>query len=370
MTVATVATLICAIHATPPTEWRVSDAPILSIGTAVGEPAYEFGHIGGVLHLGDGRIVVADGSSNELRFFGSDGRFRQAVGRSGEGPGEFKRLGRIWLLPGDTIVAYDNDNHRISLFSADGRFVRSGSVAGAVVGRFMSATDIFPDGSLLARSFLVPRHGTYDLTRRDSVSYYRVLLSGTVVTEFGTFPGTEEFVRAGEGGITVMPRMFGRQAEAVVAAGRLFVGTQDSYHIHSFHADGSSSRPIQQSAAPRPVRRADVTRMRTDWVAQAGSAGARRFRQDLVGAMPIPANMPAHGRLMSDTAGMLWVEDYRLPSESPAWWTVFDTAGRAVARVAVPVGLHVRQIGSDYVLGTTRTALGVELVRLHALDRR
>ena len=60
--------------------WSASDAltlsaaPSLVIGNRVGE-AYEFSRVAGTARLSDGRIVIADGGSLQLRFYDASGSF-------------------------------------------------------------------------------------------------------------------------------------------------------------------------------------------------------------------------------------------------------------------------------------------------------
>ena len=105
-------------------EWEVSPEPIVSIGVAEGEPAYELHRASDAISLGDGRIIVANSGSSELRVFDSAGTFLNAIGRQGGGPGEFR--GTITLFPhsGDSLIAYDNGNGRFSVFAPDGRYAR------------------------------------------------------------------------------------------------------------------------------------------------------------------------------------------------------------------------------------------------------
>ena len=85
--------------------------------------------------------------------------------------------------------------------------------------------------------------------------------------------------------------------------------------------------------------------------------------------MQEPEHFPAHGRLVADALGYLWVQEYRLPGEGDAPWLVFDTEGRLAARVSLPEGLNVFEIGADYVLGEALDELNVEYVQLFALSR-
>ena len=52
-----------------------------------------------------------------------------------------------------------------------------------------------------------------------------------------------------------------------------------------------------------------------------------------------------------------------------AEWLILDQNGEGVATATTPPGLHVLEIGSDYVLGTARDEYDVESVRMHRLAR-
>src|SRR5690625_4203127 len=88
-------------------EWTIDDEPLLEIGVLDGDPAEQFFRVAGTLRLSDGRVVVADGGSGEVRVFDAEGRHLATGGGQGDGPGEFRNLSRLYRLPGDTILAWD-----------------------------------------------------------------------------------------------------------------------------------------------------------------------------------------------------------------------------------------------------------------------
>ena len=77
-------------RARSPVGWVVDTVPEYQVGELDGEEAYLFTTIEGARQLPDGRVVVLDRSSCELRFFGPDGVFLERTGGRGEGPGEFR----------------------------------------------------------------------------------------------------------------------------------------------------------------------------------------------------------------------------------------------------------------------------------------
>jgi len=49
--------------------WRLSETPTVDIGESDDDPNYQLYSVVGALRLADGRIVVANSGSSELRFF-------------------------------------------------------------------------------------------------------------------------------------------------------------------------------------------------------------------------------------------------------------------------------------------------------------
>ena len=77
------------------------------------------------MRTGDGRIVLANRGTYELRWYDVEGRFLWSAGRRGEGPGEFRWLTWATLFEGDSVLAYDSQLRRASIFSPAGEFVRA-----------------------------------------------------------------------------------------------------------------------------------------------------------------------------------------------------------------------------------------------------
>ena len=63
----------------PGREWRLSEKPILDIGGGTGAD-HELGRIAGLTRLSDGRVVVADQSTLQLKFYDPSGRHLTSIG--------------------------------------------------------------------------------------------------------------------------------------------------------------------------------------------------------------------------------------------------------------------------------------------------
>ncbi|HJR36471.1 MAG TPA: hypothetical protein VJ817_16055, partial [Gemmatimonadales bacterium] len=87
--------------------WILDTSSVVDIGSQSADPSQEFSGFVIPVLLSDGRIVVANSGSSELRFFGPDGVWVKSVGRRGGGPGEFEDLGWLDAGAGDTLRTYD-----------------------------------------------------------------------------------------------------------------------------------------------------------------------------------------------------------------------------------------------------------------------
>ena len=112
-------------------EMRVRKGPpatrlieVLSIGSLDGtEDA--FGRIMDAAMDGRGRIFVADDLSHTVKVFGRDGRFIQAVGGEGDGPGELRSPWGVALDAHDSLYVWDSETGRVSVYSPELTFARS-----------------------------------------------------------------------------------------------------------------------------------------------------------------------------------------------------------------------------------------------------
>jgi hypothetical protein len=137
---------------TDETAWRVAAEPAVDIGVLEGPEAYQLFEVRDARRLDDGRVVVANAGTNEIRFFDAQGDHLRTIGRQGSGPGEFEGLGMVRPFPGDSLLAYDIRLTRASVFDAEGAFGRSYRVVPPTEGGFAFALDAFSDGTLIVRS--------------------------------------------------------------------------------------------------------------------------------------------------------------------------------------------------------------------------
>jgi predicted acylesterase/phospholipase RssA len=103
--------------------WTVDTVPVFRAGHHLDDMHHQFVQIEDARLLSNGRVVVSDVRTHELRLFDSDGGFLRLLGRSGEGPGEFRGIRDLAVLPGDSIMAWDMISARLTFFDPDGELV-------------------------------------------------------------------------------------------------------------------------------------------------------------------------------------------------------------------------------------------------------
>ena len=97
----------------------------LRIGAVDGPPEYQFGRIGGLEVLSDGRIVIVDALTHNVRFFTSEGDHIRTVLRKGQGPGELSSPGGLYKGPGDTLIVGDGSAARMHVLAPDGTYLET-----------------------------------------------------------------------------------------------------------------------------------------------------------------------------------------------------------------------------------------------------
>jgi hypothetical protein len=350
--------------------WELSEAPIVQIGAVQGDPDYELHRVAAVVRLSDGRIVVADAGSSQLRYFDASGTHIRSVGRAGDGPGEFQFLSRLWKLGADSVAAFDNAHVRVTVFDPQGSLVRSTPLAVDEASGRPSARTGFAEGSILTVSStgsLSPQDGRID---GGTWTYSRYSADGSFLNEIGEGPGGARWGTDFRGRFTFpyLPLVLGIPP-AGAGARSLILGEGTRAEMEVRETDGTLARLIRWDPPLRPVTAEVIDRYRRHLADPLDDPAAERQVELWVDKVPFPETMPVYQSVMVDALGNAWVEQYRPPWEDQARWWVFDREGRWLGEPPVPAGVRIEEIGPDYVLGVRRDDLGVERVVLFALTR-
>lgn len=353
--------------------WVVEDEPTLDVGVLEGDEPYLLSGVGGSVRLPDGRIVLTNGGTQELRAYDSEGRHLASAGGRGGGPGEFERIGRVFSFSGgDSLLVYDGGQVRASVFTPELEFVRSYPM-GEVV-QFPVPVAALDDGSLVAYAGLIFMPGDIEngLVRRTRALWV-FGPDGRAGDSLISFRGQEAWFESGGSGgrtwISVATPLFPRGAAFAATDSLVLMAETDRYEVRILERGGRVDRIVRKMTDPVPVTPDEVEAEKEERLQQQDEEDRNEYRRRL-DEMPVPETFPAMEDLMVDALDHIWVREVRRPTDpgSPVW-TVFDPRGRLMGRVGTPAGLDIHQIGRDFVLGRWRDDLDVEHVRLHRLER-
>jgi len=345
--------------------WQLGEAPLLDIGAVSGDSSTLLYQVEGAHRLSDGRIVVANRSSHELRYYDDSGNYLYSAGRKGQGPGEFEYLTWTASCRADSVFAYDIGTRRLSVFDGQGAFARSlllqlPSGAGpSGAGTCNSDGTFLLSGSVTAPLVAGPSRPPRPLALIGS--------DGTALKSLREFPGEDRHGYVWEGGVDMGPRPLGKDLSHVMGHRQFYVGTADTYEISVYDLDGELITLIRKDGSELAITQSDIERFIADAVEAVPNANRRRALERVYRDMEFPETFPAYSRLLLDKLGDLWVQDYLRPGEEQPAWRVFGSDGVHIASVNAPPGLHIYEIGADYVLGKWQDELDVEHVQLYSL---
>ena len=347
--------LVTSAAARSPGWYRVDSVPGLDLGGS-GDPADEFSGTVIAVELRDGRIVVANQGTSEVRFYDAKGARLNTVGRKGSGPGEFEQIASLSVGTGDSLLVFDRSTRRLSVIAPTGEIVRSamidlgqGNLANTVVG-------VLPGGRILVSPARSGREPTTSGLVRDSVDL-RVVAADGSVTAVGRFPGSEAVLQIEtQNGqvisVNIAAVPFGRSSRFVAVDSLVVVAPSDRYEFDVYSPSGRMISRIRRAHAPEPVTAADLG-ADLERAGLPNEEARARYRKFLA-TTPVPKTKPAYDRVLPGADGELWFRDYLGPDHRtrPGRWTVFDREGGWLTTVELPVGFEPTWIGPDRILGT------------------
>ncbi len=352
--------------------WHLSDQPLVDIGGLEGDPNYELYRVSNAVRLPNGRIVIGNSGTNEIRFYDESGVHLLDAGGEGEGPGEFRSIGWVSPYRGDSLAAYDLLQMRISIFDSAGRFVRTFPVLGMDASVRGRAHGVFADGSVFVAGMSFTGPDGEDEAFRQEEPLYVVSPEGEFSDSLCAYPGTERFMHSagGSGGTSMVfigSPMFGRSTEYGVHGNRFYVASNDTYEVRVHGRDGTLQSIVRKQHDHLDVTDADVEAIRKQQLGGDTPEGMRQAMTDVLDATPIRETMPAYSNILSDRAGNLWVEEYRRPGDVVPRWTVFNAEGEMLGTLSVPERFVIQDAGDDYVLGRWTDDLEIEHVQMYEL---
>jgi hypothetical protein len=334
-------------------------APAADIGAVEGPAEYQLFRVSGVALLPADRLVVANGGSQELRFFDTGGRFLNRAGRRGDGPGEYQFP---MLVPSpfrDSLLVYDAFARRFSVLTADGAFVRTVTPTQ----RIGEPVGILADGRIVT-SQNSARGGpdTPEGVMPNRIAVAIADLPSASADTIGFFEGPDLFFASQDGRISFTAVPFDVGPSVAAGADRIFVTPGRVPEIREFDANGTLVRIFRVLRDPVPVTRQQFDAFVEARVAQASDDNAAAELRRRYANMPLRDALPAYQRLLVDAEGNVWAERYRPDDAAPPAWAVFGPDGAALGTVTLPAAARIQTVANGLLIATRRDEMDVEHV--------
>lgn len=330
--------------------------------TATESPLFR---VSNAIRLGNGEVILANLSSNEILRFNSAGTLAAVLGGTGGGPSKFGSLQGIWLS-GDTIVAWDLLAQRLVYWSVDGQVGRETHLQ---LDYLPSAIRRYADGRLLSvrSASRVARHpaGTVSI---DSVTADLVSATGQVLSSLGRFPYRRMYYMdrpggsVGRTGFPLLPK-----GEFAVGGTVTYFGFGDKWQIIKYAQNG-----IVLDTIPLERRRQPLSaELREEWIQGmlTLASPSRVLTRGFLESLPFPDSLPAFDALLVDTEDNLWVRAFAMSDEDMGHWSVLSSNGQWLGEVAFPPRFSPTHISADHVTGVLRDSDDRELIAIFAIQR-
>jgi hypothetical protein len=367
--------------------WSVNDEPVKLIGGDPTDTTQHFLRLLPVRSLESGGIAAINRGSNSIIVLDSLGRFKHAVGRSGQGPGEYSRLVDLYVCDGDTLVA--NDFARMIKYAPDGTPVSTEPLRASSTERVLRVWGVAPDcTTYLFASRPIPVATTAPVYR-PPVTLHWGHLDSSAHDSIGTFLTNAVVTRmiSGMGQALMVP--WGPELVWALSGNRLYIASSDQPEIRVFEHNRGLVRIIRWSSDAESVTAADrdlYEQKRLQWL---------EIYPQIAEVIPLideypalPQSKPYFRSILIDDHDNLWVRNYPVhvagrpdrydfqmglwetPAQSSSEkWMVFDPSGRLLGSVEVPAAIDVRAIRNDEIIGVWKNELDVEHIAWYAIAR-
>ena len=136
--------------------WQVDPDPELDVGSV--SSADQFNRVLAVFRMREGRMLVVDEASRELRTYSSSGLLLRTAGGRGSGPGEFQAILSLKRFGRDSLFAFDQVLRRLSILDHSGNVARMVRFGGSVPQRMLNGVEgLLSNGNAVARWSRVER---------------------------------------------------------------------------------------------------------------------------------------------------------------------------------------------------------------------
>ena len=359
---------------TETTAWRLSENPLVIVGTEDGPEEYQLSWIWDALLLGDGTLVIGNAGAHDLRFYDGSGEFIRGAGRLGGGPGEFNQMSdlRMWRLSSNGEIAVrDSPLPRINIFDTTGAFLRTVTLEPPKEVARPSPIGALHDGGFVAIAWESEITGKPGQITRSAVRYLRYGPTGQLLGTVARAESAPRFTHQTGGGIHYPYLPLTSEPVVAVDSASLLVLREGEPSIERFDPNGHLIGRISWNQERRQVTADLYDRyVAADLETSSNPRIRQMYESYYKESLPLPELVPAYRGLYVDELHYIWVERFRLPGETIRIWDVLSPEGEWLGEVTLPGRFWLHRVGGKFLVGTQMDSLDVERVQVYDLTGR
>lgn len=349
--------------------WQVNRDPELDVGSL--SSADQFNRVVAVYRLTEGRMLVVDEATRELRVYSPSGRLLRTAGGRGSGPGEFQTIFSLKRFGRNSLFVFDQMLRRMSILDDGGNVSRTIRFRGSVPQRMLSGVEgMLSNGNAVARWSRVERPDADHAMSHDQIVVTGP--SGETVRVLGDFVGPRMVKRppTDGGAVTIDGPLFDRRTFVVTSGDRIFVGDNSSPEIVVYDALGQRRLSVRTSPGMRLISASTKRRAIDARLDQRGIPGPQRqMEAKAQDAMITQKEMPSYSAIVLSEEGLLWVREYAETVADAERWRVYNDSGKEVGVVVMPEGFSLHSAGGSFVAGVWTDRDKVEHARVYRIRR-
>lgn len=213
------------------------------------------------LQVGEDRILVADGHTQEVHVFAVTGEHVLRVGGPGSGPGEHRAVGAIRGTPDGGFCTWDAQLARVSRFTADGTVSSVGTIDMSGLEQLRPSVRGFLEDCAIVVS---DQHSVMDMEaepegmRRNTVRFFLYGADGLRVRPLASVLDAERWLRNRNGSHGLVQPVFGEELFAFVQGRQPWTGTSDDLRWLRRDLVGTELGEVVLGHQPRTAAAADI----------------------------------------------------------------------------------------------------------------
>ncbi len=312
----------------------------------------------------DGRLLVLDAGTQNLRVYDLQGALLATIGREGEGPGEFRAPGSMQLI-GDTVVVWDWRLKRLSYFLLDGSFLETRVVPELRTVWALRALSVRGSGIIAQTA------GGIGRTQLDPPSAHLVHFGGQ------QFVGLDTLFSYSSGQASWHSRRgsYGSvQSFYEPGGGWSFSGDSLFVFVDGYRGRFEWFRSEAGLVREAGIRMLDLEpqaiegRERRQLMRDLKSEVAQRYNSGNDVTIGVPEFWSGINRVFMDAAGETWFNlgKQENSTEKNKWYLVSPWESQ-VRYFRVPHGIEIAQVRFGHVLATTKTEFDSPVVAVYKI---